>query len=321
VREFIQPRILISRCIEFEPCRYNGAIISSETVKRLRDMAEMYPVCPEVEIGLGVPREPLRLMEGGDSVHLIQPATGRDVTVEMHTFTEWLLKSLPPLDGYILKNRSPSCGLKNVGIYRGTEETKPPLRGTGLFTQYIMKCYPLLPKATEKDLDSTRLRDHFLSQVYTLAEFHAVRNHETTKNLLQFHAENKYLLTAYHRTEYNTLTALATNRRERSFDVVMQEYENHLLQALSSAPRVTSHLGVLRHALTHFTDAAVPRKERDRLEELLEAYRKGDKPLSAPRTLIREWIVTYDEDYLSQQTYFEPYPPILEISNPDLLVM
>jgi uncharacterized protein YbgA (DUF1722 family)/uncharacterized protein YbbK (DUF523 family) len=321
VREFIQPRILISRCIEFEPCRYNGAMISSEIVKRLRGIAEMYPVCPEVEIGLGIPREPLRLVEIENSVHLIQPATECDVTVEMHTFAEWFLKSLPPLDGCILKDRSPSCGLKNVGIYRGTEEEEPLLRGTGLFTQEVIKRYPLLPKTTEKDLSIIRLRDHFLCQVYTLAEFRAVRNHETTKTLLQFHAENKYLLTAYHHTEYNTLTALATNRKERSFDVVMQEYEDHLLQALSRPPRVTSHLGVLHHALTHFSDATIPHKERDRLEELMEAYRKGEKSLSAPRTLMREWIVAYDEDYLSQQTYFEPYPPVLEISDPDLLVM
>ncbi|MDD1678311.1 MAG: DUF523 and DUF1722 domain-containing protein [Methanomicrobiales archaeon] len=321
MREFIQPRILVSRCIEFEACRYNGAMISSETVKKLQNIAEMYPVCPEMEIGLGVPREPIRLVEKGDMARLIQPATGRDITEEMHTFAEWFLKSLPPLDGFILKDRSPSCGLKNVPIYGGIGESEPKIRGNGLFAQEIVSRFPLIPLANERDLTGNRLRGHFLTQIYTIAEFRAVRNHEITKNLLQFHAENKYLLSAYHRTEYNTLTALATNRSERSFDVVMKEYEEHLLQALSRPPRVTSHLAVLRHALTHFEDASIPPQDREKVKALLEAYRTGAKPLSAPCTLIREWIVKYDEDYLSQQTYFEPYPAVLETSDPDLLTV
>lgn len=315
VREFIQPRILVSKCIEIESCRYNSSQISSETVKWLSNNAEIFSVCPEIEIGLGIPREPLRLVKKGNSVQLIQPATDRNITEGLHIFAEWFLKSLPSLDGFILKDRSPTCGLKNVGIYPSVNDGKPEPNGSGLFAQEIMKRYPSLPKATERDLTKPRLRDHFLSQIYILAEFRAVRNHETTKNLLQFHAENKYLLNAYSRAEYNILTALATNRPERSFDVVMEEYEYHLLQALSRLPRITSHLRVLRHALTHFVDAAVPQKERDKLEEFMEAYRKGERPLSTPRTLIREWIVAYDEDYLSQQTYFEPYPPILEFSD------
>jgi uncharacterized protein YbgA (DUF1722 family)/uncharacterized protein YbbK (DUF523 family) len=293
-------------------------MIPSETVRKLRTLAEMYPVCPEVETGLGVPREPLRLVQKGDGVHLIQPATGRDITDEMYTFADWFLKSLPPLEGFILKDRSPSCGLVKVAIFAGSDSTNPETRGTGLFAREILKRYPQIPYATEKDLANVRLRDHFLTQIYTLAEFRSVRNHETTKNLLQFHAENKYLLTAYHRTEYRILTTLATNRNERSFDVVMKEYEEHLLRALSRPPRITSHLGVLQHALTHFTDAAIPAKDRERLEELLEAYRRGERSLSAPRTLIREWIVKYDEDYLNQQTYFEPYPTVLGSSDSNL---
>jgi uncharacterized protein YbgA (DUF1722 family)/uncharacterized protein YbbK (DUF523 family) len=319
VREFIPPRILVSRCLEFEPCRYNGAMISSETVRKLRDLAQMYPVCPEVEIGLGVPRDPLRLVEKEDGIHLIQPSTGRDLTEDMRTFADWFLKSLPPLEGYILKERSPSCGLRSAAIFSGPTETSKKARGTGLFAQELLRRYPCIPNATERDLTSLRLRDHFLTQIYTLAEFRAVRNHETTKNLLQFHAENKYLLTAYHRTEYRTLAALATNRQKRSFDVVMQEYEEHLLHALSRPPRITSHLEILQHALTHFVDAAIPRKDREQFDALMDACRRGEKPPSAPRILLREWIVAYDEDYLNQQTYFEPYPTVLGGSDPDLL--
>jgi uncharacterized protein YbgA (DUF1722 family)/uncharacterized protein YbbK (DUF523 family) len=287
-------------------------MISQETVKKLRMYTEMYPVCPEIEIGLGVPREPIRLVGKPQGIRGVQPGTQRDVTDELHTFANWFLKSLPPLDGFIMKDRSPSCGLKNTGIYPEPESTEPMGRGSGLFASDIIGQYPLLPRTDERDLVNFRLRDHFLTQIFTVAEFRSVRSHETTKNLLQFHAENKYLLLSYHRKQYEILTALVTNREERSFDVVMKEYHEHLLRALSRPPRVPSHLGVLHHALSHFKDATIPRKEREQFEEVLEAYRKGDKPLSAPRAVIRDWIVTYDEDYLSQQTYFQPYPSDLE---------
>jgi Uncharacterized conserved protein len=291
-------------------------MIPSETVARLRTMTEMYAVCPEVDVGLGVPRAPLRLIEKSDGLHLIQPATGRDISQEMQGFAERFLKSIPSLEGFILKERSPSCGPRGAGVYKGPDDTGPVIHGSGLFAMEVLPRYPRIPMVTEKDLTDPRLRDHFLTQIYILAEFRAVRNHETTKNLLQFHAENKYLLNAYHRTEYRTLTVLATNRDERSFDVVMREYEEHLLHAIARPPRVTSHLKVMRHALTHFTEAAIPRSERNKLEALLEAYRRGERSLSAPRTVIREWIVTYDEDYLSQQTYFDPYPSALSSIDP-----
>ncbi|MDD1675852.1 MAG: DUF523 and DUF1722 domain-containing protein [Methanomicrobiales archaeon] len=287
-------------------------MISSETVKRLRDKAEMYAVCPEVEIGLGIPREPLHLVESQQGTRFIQPATGRDMTAEMSTFADWYLKSLPLLDGFIMKDRSPSCGLKNVPVPPNTGVSESSRRESGLFSREIVKRFPLIPRTDEVDLSNPRLRDHFLTQIFTVAEFRALRHHESTKNLLQFHAENKYLLIAYHRGEYKTLTALATNREERSYDIVMSEYQEHLLKALSKPPRKNSHIAVLDHALNHFAGAMIPGKEREAFTELIETYRKGKHTLSGPRAMLRAWIVTYDEDYLAHQTYFEPYPADLE---------
>ncbi|MDD1673026.1 MAG: DUF523 and DUF1722 domain-containing protein [Methanomicrobiales archaeon] len=312
MRAFIQPRILVSRCIEYEACRYNGGMVSNETVQRLKSYAEMFPVCPEVEIGLGVPRNPVRLVKHQMETQLVQSNTGKDVTDEIGMFADRFLKSLPVIDGIIMKSGSPSCGLADVSIHTISDDVKPRMKGRGLFAEKMQTWYPSLPKIDERDLTDLRLRDHFLTQIFTLAEFQAVKNHEITKNLLQFHAENKYLLTAHHRKEYAILTALATNTEGRSFDVVMKEYHDHLLQTLARPARVTSHILVLRHAISHFT-GALPAKDRQRFENIIDTYRRGDGPLSDTRNLIREWIVRYDEDYLGQQTYFEPYPSDLEI--------
>jgi len=111
-----RPRIGISRCIELDHCRYNGDSIGSEFVRRLQDHVDLVPVCPEVGIGLGVPRDPIRIVVRGGGRHLVQPSTGRDVTASMISFTDGFLDQLGEVEGFILKSRSPSCGAYDVRI-------------------------------------------------------------------------------------------------------------------------------------------------------------------------------------------------------------
>ncbi|PRX31733.1 uncharacterized protein DUF523 [Orenia metallireducens] len=103
--EFVKPIIVISRCLEFAKCRYNGVMISDDLVKKLKDYVEFIPVCPEVEIGLGVPRETIRLVKEDDEIRLVQPATKRDVTDEINRFSQEFLDSLEQVDGFLLKDR------------------------------------------------------------------------------------------------------------------------------------------------------------------------------------------------------------------------
>jgi uncharacterized protein YbbK (DUF523 family) len=133
MRNFPKPKIVASKCLEFEACRFNGQVISDAFVRSLRDTVEFITVCPEVEIGLGTPREPIRIIEIQGRKSLKQPATGRDVTAEMQNFSRQFLDSLPEVDGFILKSRSPSCGPKDVRVY--SESGLPAKNSTGFFAQ------------------------------------------------------------------------------------------------------------------------------------------------------------------------------------------
>lgn len=297
----------MSRCVEFDNCRYNGEMISSPVVRQLKKRVKMVPVCPEVEIGLGVPRQPLRLIVGPSGHRLIQPATGRDVTETLKDFSTRFLDTSPFVDGIILKDRSPSCGLRNAGIFADAVAHRPLKKGMGLFASQVVTKFPFAVITDELHLKDPRKRDHFLTSIFTSAEFHAIRNHESKSNIVQFHAENKYLLTAYHRQEYRILTRLITNRERRPFDTVIREYQDRLLHALAKPPRFTSHIAVLTHALGHLEDA-VTEPERKQFNKAIERFRKGLISVQEPRDLIKKWALQYDEDYLLQQTYFEPYP-------------
>ena len=130
--EFIRPIVIVSKCLGFDACRWNGVTIPDDNVERLRSVVEMKPVCAEVEIGLGVPRPPIRVVQNGGATHLVQPETGRDCSEEMRTFGAAFLDTIGEVDGFILKSRSPSCGIKDVKISR--QEIRRAAKGVGFFT-------------------------------------------------------------------------------------------------------------------------------------------------------------------------------------------
>ena len=138
MRDFPKPVVISSKCIEFEACRYNGAVIPSEVVKLLEPHVEFRPVCPEVEIGLGVPRHPIRIIRKGSDLRLVQPETGKDVT----RFVEKYLDGVKDTDGFVLKFRSPSCGIKDTKIYSGTEKGASSTRGGGFFGGAVIRRFP-----------------------------------------------------------------------------------------------------------------------------------------------------------------------------------
>ncbi|MDH7593297.1 MAG: DUF523 and DUF1722 domain-containing protein [Methanomicrobiales archaeon] len=310
MREFPRPRILLSRCIEVEPCRYNGVKIDSPLIAALRPHVEMIPVCPEMEIGLGVPRDPLRLVASGGEIRLIQPATGRDLTEEMIRFTASFVDALDLLDGIVLKARSPSCGPRGVDIFPSVEAESAASRGRGIFSASLLKRFSDVALAEEGQLGDPAFSDHFLTRLFTLADFRELRLHESGRNLLQFHAENKYILTLYNQKEYHGLTDLVVNRNERSFDAVIREYRTRLYAMLSRRPSAKAHLSVFRRAAEHLIPHA-ERVEQEAIEETIERFGRGDLPLHEARRRFMNWIEEFDEDYLAHQTYFRPYPDAL----------
>jgi uncharacterized protein YbbK (DUF523 family) len=151
--------------MEFDRCRYDGQKILSGPVRELKGRVDFLPVCPEVEIGLGVPRDPLRIVLMDGEHRLIQPATGRDLTEEMAAFARTFLDSLGEVDGFILKSRSPSCAIRDAKVFSSINDEEPSARGAGLFSRAVRERFPHLPMEDEEGLEDAEGRDRFLASL------------------------------------------------------------------------------------------------------------------------------------------------------------
>ena len=169
MRSFVKPVVVVSKCLGFAHCRFNGLTISSHTVDKLKPHVDFKPVCPEVEIGLGVPRDPIRVVKEAGKLRLLQPATGNDVTGKMTEFAESFLGAVEDADGFILKSRSPSCGIKDVKMYSDMEKRSSGVRGSGFFGGAVIDKFPNLPVEDEGRLTNFRIREHFLTKLFTIA--------------------------------------------------------------------------------------------------------------------------------------------------------
>ncbi|MCQ1534328.1 DUF523 and DUF1722 domain-containing protein [Methanosarcina sp. KYL-1] len=307
MREFVRPKVVVSKCLEFDHCRYNGDMISSPIVAKLKNYVDFLPVCAEVEIGLGVPRNPIRIVLDNGAYRLVQPASGRDVTQDMKTFSSSFLDSLENVEGFILKSRSPSCGLKEVRVYPSSGKSGAVEKTAGFFGGAVLGMYPFLPVEDEGRLRNTRIKDHFLTRLFMLASFRKVKNEGSMKDLVAFHTENKFLLMAYNQTELRELGKIVGNREHKSFKELVPDYQGHLHNALSRAPRYTSNVNVLMHALGHFSEDLSSR-EKSFFFDWIQRYREGKVSLCPAINTIRSWIVRFEDEYLMSQTFFEPYP-------------
>jgi uncharacterized protein YbgA (DUF1722 family)/uncharacterized protein YbbK (DUF523 family) len=310
MREFPRPRVIVSKCIEFEPCRYNGVMIPSPVVEILKDLVEFSPVCPEVEIGLGVPRKPIRIVATEGELRLVQPESGRDVTAEMKEFAESYLGTVRDVDGFILKFRSPSCGMKDVKIHRSIEKAAPVSKGAGFFGGAVTERFSHLAVEDEGRLKNYRIREHFLTKLFTLARFREIKHARMMAELVRFHTESKFLLMAYSQKELKLMGKIVANPDKRSVEDVLEDYETHLQRALTSAPGYTSSINVLMHAMGYFSRQLSPREKAFFLDSL-EDYRARQVPLSVPVGIMKSYVVRFEEQYLMKQRFFEPFPESL----------
>ncbi|MFO8014042.1 MAG: DUF523 and DUF1722 domain-containing protein [Phycisphaerae bacterium] len=308
--EFARPRVVVSRCLGFAACRWNGATISDAFVKRLHGHVTFCPVCPEVEIGLGCPRDPIRVVERDGERHLVQPATGRDVSGAMRAYAGRTLDAVGRVDGFLLKSRSPSCGIKDVKIYGGPEGKQPHARGEGFFGGAVLERFGRLAVEDEGRLNNFRIREHFLTKLFTLAAFREVAAGGKMRDLVDFHARNKGLLMGYHQTQLRAMGRIVANHEQKPPEEVFAAYGDGLSKALARPPRFTSMINVLMHALGHVGEG-LGADEKAFFLDHLQRYREGKVPLSVLTTLVRSWAVRFEQPYLMGQTYLAPYPEAL----------
>ncbi|MBD3304474.1 DUF1722 domain-containing protein [Candidatus Woesearchaeota archaeon] len=301
-KKMVKPKVVVSKCLGFAKCRWNGTTIPDSFIDKLKKHVNFIPVCPEVEIGLNTPRPPIRIVNN----RLVQPKTGRDFTDKMNRFSEKFLNNLKNVDGFILKYKSPSCGMKNVLIYPNKDTRKAKSQGPGFFGKKVLERFKGLSIEDEGRLRNFRIREHFLTRLFTLADFRKVKKSKSIQKLLDFHTRNKFLLMAYNQKELRILGQILANQAN-NFSITADEYEEHLRLALSRMPRYTSNINVLLHAYNHFSKK-LNAKEKKYFHHLIDEYRDAKIPLSAILVLLKDWVMRFDDKFLAKQTFFQPYP-------------
>ncbi len=316
---FAKPNIVVSKCIEFDHCRYNGAMIRNDLVKKLKKHVNFIAVCPEVEIGLGVPRSPVRLVFTNYTLNLHQPSTSKDCTKDMNDFSENFLSGLSDIDGFLLKYKSPSCGPSNVRVYyEGKGSNEPPDQRTpkhGLFALKVMEKYHDYPLEDEARLLNYKIRETYLTKIFTMAKFREIERSGQTSALMNFHAANKFLFMAYNQNSMRKMGKIAANHEKKSIEEVMGLYKNNMQHCLKSPLKRPSMINVLQHMFGFFSNT-LSGNEKQFFIDSLEMYRDERVPLSSVIMIIKTWALRDKVDYLLQQTILKPFPDeLLELSD------
>ena len=317
--KFAKPTILVSRCIEFEACRYDQSKISSGFVKRLKDYVEIITACPEVAIGLPVPREAIRLIEPEEGIiRLVESIHGGDVTDKMVEYTEEKAMEMKQagIHGAILKSRSPSCGIKDVKVYKDYGKSPTiPKKVAGIFGGGMIEALPGLPIEDEGRLTNYAIREHFLTRIFTLADFDLVKEEPTMKKLVDFQSRYKYLLMAYHQSHQKKMGAVVANHKHLPMDQVMVQYEELLKKALAKPLHPGRNTNMLLHIFGYFSNE-LSAQEKAYFLDMLESYNQHKIPFSVPLGVLRAWVIRFNEPYLMTQRIFEPYPKeILDVTD------
>lgn len=311
MRTFDKPKIVISKCLGHVNCRYDGTMINSDLVDSLSPYVEYISVCPEMGIGLPVPREALRLVRNErQEDRLVFSQTGTDRTDDMINFSKTFLETLDEkdIDGFILKHRSPSCGTNDVKVYKGTGKSSSlPARTTGLFGRSVELMFPHVPLENEGRLLNYNIREHFMMRIFMLRDFKKVKSSGKMSALIKFHSDNKYLLMAFSPKYLGSLGKAAANHEGHSFSEVAAEYEDLLVKALEQPLSISRNVNVLLHVFGYFKNY-LSSDEKAFFLENLELYNEKRVPLSVLLGILKSWVVRFDVPYLKGQTLFEPFP-------------
>ncbi|MBI64961.1 MAG: cytoplasmic protein [Candidatus Marinimicrobia bacterium] len=302
--KFIKPKIIISKCLEFEACRYDGQIINNQYIEKLKKFIDFNPICPEVEIGMGIPRDTIRIIENKEKRMLYQPETNKDYSNNMDLFSKNYLKKIEDIDGFILKANSPSCGVNSAKIYPKKNDVPPYKRGNGFFANHIVSMFPNHPIEEEKRLNNSILREHFYTAIFTLADFKTVSNFNT---LYKYHAKHKYLFMAHNQTLMRKMGNIAANKNNETIEKIKKKYYNSLLLLLSKKARYPSNINTQMHVMGYFKKL-ISAKEKKHFLETLGLYRNKRTPASAVNSILYSWIFRFENEYLMKQSFFNPFP-------------
>jgi len=309
-------RIGISSCLLGNNVRFDGGHKKDPfLVETFGRFVEWVAVCPEVEMGLGTPRETLRLERRGGLVRLVMPKSGADHTDAMRAWAGKRLDQLSEADlsGFVLKKDSPSCGMERVKLY--DENGGPARTGRGVFAEALLRRFPTLPVEEEGRLGDMRLRENFVNRIFAyhrLTAFFSAR--WTLGGLVAFHTAHKLLLMAHSPAAYQSLGRLVARAKGRPRQPLHHAYQRAFMDALARPAARKRHTNLLQ-LMVGYCSKQLSVDERQELAGLIEDYRRGLVPLVVPLTLVRHHVRRFDVRYLRGQVHLEPHPKELMLLN------
>lgn len=306
----------ISSCLLGENVRYDGGHKLNHFLKNTwGKYVEYISVCPEVECGLGVPRESMHLESDTDSPYLITISTRKDMTLRV---MNWAKKRVVQLEkealcGFIFKSDSPSSGMERIKIYN--ENRMPVKKGVGIFAGIFMAHFPSLPVEDEGRLHDPVLRENFIERIFALKRWREVlKKKENRGNLVDFHNRHKLLILAHSPQHYQMMGKLVGGQKSISLPELNRQYQALLLESLKLKTTPKKNTNVLQHMMGYFKEQ-LSIGEKKELLEIMNHYRLGYVPLVVPITLISHYVRKYDQPYLRKQVYLNPHPLELQLRN------
>lgn len=304
-----RPQIGASACLARQAVRFDGGYISNEFLnKNCSEFFDIHTMCPEVEMGMGIPRPVIQLRDFDGETRLVyskNPET--ELTHQMRAFAEQKISKLPALDGFIFKKDSPSCGVFRVAVVNN----KTGMRrrdGIGVFAGTFKEIYPHVPTEEEGRLNDDGIRENFLERVYAHYRWRQVAaSRSPLKSFRDFHRKYKLILMAKDNSNYRRLGRLAASVNKHNYHEVSEQYFTLFMQAMAKIPSQGHHVNVMMHLLGYLKDK-LDKKEKHELLEWFETYRENRVNRVAPLLLLQHHFTRHENDYIAEQYYFSPFP-------------
>jgi len=311
-----KPKIAISACLLGAEVRYNAGHKESRWCSRvLSEHFDFVPVCPEVAIGLGIPREPIRLVGDKDHAQAVGTVNRElNVTQPLADYGEQMASELTDICGYIFMQKSPSCGLERVKVYR---DNGAPQRegGRGIYAQAFCARHPDLPVEEEGRLCDAVLRENFLVRVGAYADWQQLRRRGLDRRALtEFHSRYKYQLMANNPQQYRVLGKMLGSMGRGDAELIGPSYFSLLMAALTRCATRGTHSNVLQH-ISGYLRRSISDADREEVQHLIGQYRQGIVPLVVPLTLLKHLFRVHPDPYIAQQVYMQPHPETLSLRN------
>lgn len=295
-----KPKIVVSECLYGTKCRYGGQGYNDKVIQSLKDYVDIQTVCPELAIGLSIPREPIRIEmnKENEEYRLIDYNSKNDYTNQMTEFSEEFINGLDDIDGFILKSRSPTCGLKDAKVYYRGNKCSIRSNENGFFSQKIIDKYDYLPIENEGRLKNYNIRDNFFTRIFF------INNLKNNKNIIEFHKNNLLLLKSYDEESTNEVSDILNENR---MEDQVHQYKEKVLNIVSNQRKKENKLSIIIKVFEKYKNM-LNEEEINMFNGLIESYENQRIPFSTLEVVIKMYATRFKDKDILNQTFFYPYP-------------